>query len=71
MSDVENWNADMDAWGLTGDERTHHLHRLHDYHRRIEALWWRRYERSSRAQGWFALLTVVSAVVALVAGAVR
>ena len=32
MGDVENWHADMDAWGLDDMQQVHHLHRLREYH---------------------------------------
>lgn len=63
MTDVENWNADMDAWGLTGSARTHYLWRLHHYHSRIAALHWRRYERARRIEAWFAALLLISLIV--------
>lgn len=66
MADVDNWNADMDAWGLTGTARVHHLRRLHAYHRRIEALHWRRWERIDVIQGWICLALVVWLIVSLV-----
>lgn len=60
VSDAELWNADMDAWGLTGTARVHHLRRLHGHHRRIEALYLKRYERTRKAEACFALLLVAS-----------
>lgn len=64
--DVRDWTADMDAWDLSDDQRTHHLWRLHAYHRRIEDLHWRRWERASTAEAWFAAALVLAVVVGLV-----
>jgi hypothetical protein len=66
MNDLEQWEADMDAWGLTDTRRVHHLWRLHAYHRRTEAVHWRRCERADRAQAWIALAVLVAVVVELV-----
>lgn len=65
MNDPDDWNADMDAWGLTDDQRTYHLWRLHAYHRRIEALHWRRWDRADVAQGWLGLAALVALAIAL------
>jgi hypothetical protein len=65
-TDEQQWNADMDAWALTGDQRTHYLWRLHAYHRRIEDLHWRRWERAERAEAWFALALLAAMLVGLV-----
>lgn len=65
MTDVENWNADMDAWGLTGHERVHHLRRLYAHHKRLELRAWVRYRRADRLQNWFALAAAVSLAVLL------
>lgn len=65
-TDVEQWNADMDAWGLTGLQRTHHLRRLHEYHLRIEALHWRRWERWDVFERWFTVAAGIAALFGLV-----
>jgi hypothetical protein len=65
VSDFEDWNADMDAWGLVDSQRTHHLWRLHTYHRRLMDWHWRKYERTDVVQAWFALALVVSLCVGL------
>lgn len=67
MGDVENWNADMEAWGLTGSARAHHLMRLHDYHRRVEALHWRRWDRWDGIERWFFVVAGVAALIGLIA----
>lgn len=64
--DVRNWNADMDAWGLTEAQRVHHLYRLHDYHRRIEALHWQRWERWDVFERWFAVAAGIAALVSVI-----
>jgi hypothetical protein len=58
-SDVDNWNADMDAWGLTGARRTHHLNRLHAYHLGLYQRYTALYERTSHAERWLALAALV------------
>jgi hypothetical protein len=55
---VEQWEADMAAWSLTSEQRRHHLWRLYRYHRSLEAVYWRRYERSTRAEEAFALIAL-------------
>lgn len=67
MGDVDDWNADMDAWHLLGTQRTHHLWRLHSYHRAVLELRWRRYDRLKRVEGWFALAAFLAVVVGLLA----
>lgn len=62
----EDWRADMDAWGLTGSQRTHHMWRLHTYHRHIQDVYWQRWERTDRAGAWLAFALLLGLVVGLV-----
>lgn len=62
QGNVAQWNEDMDAFGLSGQQRVAYLWRMYRHHKRIEALYWKRYERTKRAESWFAALFVVSVI---------
>lgn len=64
--DVSNWNADIEAWGLIGEQRTHYFRRLHAYHSALMDRAVARYRRAQVAEGIFALLAFVAVVVLLV-----
>jgi hypothetical protein len=66
VTDFQNWDADMDAWGLTDERRTYHLRRLHAYHSALTDKHIARYERTSRLERWFALASVIALVVLVV-----
>lgn len=65
-ADVELWNADMDAWRLTPQQRTHHLRRLHGYHSALMDRHIARYERASRAEAAFAVAALAAVIVLIV-----
>lgn len=65
MSSFEDWNADMDAWGLVGSQRVHHLWRLHAYHCRIADRRQRGIDHTDIVHALFALAMVLIALVSL------
>ncbi len=64
--DMADRMADMDAWGLQGLQRTHHLNRLHDYHLDLMCMHLQRPRRTDVVEFWAIVVFVVAAVAAVI-----